>query len=64
MSATLDIKAIQTWLSPFEAADYLRIAHQTLANLRVKGGGPRFSRRGRIVRYRRADLDAWMASGK
>ncbi|MBA9003775.1 helix-turn-helix transcriptional regulator [Thermomonospora cellulosilytica] len=44
-----------------QAAAYLGVAKQTLANWRSTGRGPKFSRRGRVVRYRWADLDAWMA---
>jgi hypothetical protein len=65
MSATLESAppqagSPQVWFAPFEAASYLRLEVQTLANYRCRGGGPRFSRRGRVVRYRRADLDNWM----
>ena len=32
----------------------------TLAKLRVKGGGPRFHRFGRAIRYSRVDLESWV----
>jgi excisionase family DNA binding protein len=50
----------ETYLTPDEAARYVRSAKSTLAKLRVRGGGPRFVRIGKAVRYRRTDLDAWM----
>lgn len=53
-------------MTTIEAAEYLRLSKFTLEGLRVKGGGPRYAKlskgRGRgAVRYRRADLDAWIA---
>jgi excisionase family DNA binding protein len=44
-----------------EAAAYLAVSHQLLELLRVKGGGPRYAKLGRLVRYRRAALDEWLA---
>jgi excisionase family DNA binding protein len=49
-------------LNTAEAAKYLHLAVPTLEKLRVYGGGPRFVRLGRAVRYRPADLDAWLES--
>ena len=48
------------------AAEYLKLSTPTLERFRLSGGGPTFAKltpgpRG-SVRYRRADLDAWMAS--
>lgn len=49
------------YLKPEEAADYLGIAPQTLANWRYQGGGPRFIKAGRNVRYDASTLQQWMA---
>jgi predicted DNA-binding transcriptional regulator AlpA len=54
-------KAPPPLLTPHEAAAYLRQAVKTLANWRVLGSGPRFVKYGRSVRYRQADIDAWLA---
>jgi excisionase family DNA binding protein len=51
----------EVYLTPPEAANYLRSSVSTLAKLRVYGGGPAFTRIGRAIRYRRADLDTYMA---
>ncbi len=51
-----------TYLTPPEAAEYLRISTSTLAKLRVYGGGPAFTRIGRAIRYTRTELDAFMAA--
>jgi excisionase family DNA binding protein len=45
-----------------EAAQYLKTSTSTLAKRRVHGTGPRFVRIGRMVRYRRADLDLWIGT--
>lgn len=43
-----------------EAAQYLRVSKQYLELLRVQGGGPRYAKLSRAVRYRRAALDDWL----
>ena len=46
-----------------EAAAYLRTSTSTLAKYRMTGKGPAFIRPSpRKTLYRRADLDAWLAS--
>ena len=45
-----------------EAAQFLRLSRQTLELLRLQGGGPRYAKLGRSVRYRRAALDEWLES--
>ncbi len=42
------------------AADFLSVSIRTLQAWRVRGGGPRYCKIGRAVRYRRADLTAWV----
>jgi hypothetical protein len=49
-------------LFPEEAAAYLGLSVLTLADYRCKGGGPVFAKSGRLVRYRRSWLDAWIES--
>jgi predicted DNA-binding transcriptional regulator AlpA len=43
------------------AAAFTGLAVATLNNMRVAGGGPRYLKLGRAVRYRIADLDAWLS---
>ncbi len=50
------------YLTPSAAAEYLFVSPNTLANWRVLGQGPPFVKVGRAVRYRRADLDAFLES--
>jgi excisionase family DNA binding protein len=50
------------WFDAAEAADYLRIAVGTLRNWTSVRFVPHV-KRGRVVRYHRDQLDAWLASG-
>ena len=44
-----------------ETADLLRVQPSTLERWRREGTGPTYVRLGgRVVRYRQADLDAWL----
>lgn len=43
------------------AGAYLGLSTSTLAKLRCTGGGPAFTKLGRVVVYDREDLDAWVA---
>jgi len=48
-----------------ETADYLKVSERTLTKMRSEGSGPPFVRLhsdGRGVVYRRADVEAWLAS--
>jgi molybdenum cofactor biosynthesis enzyme MoaA len=47
-----------------EAAKILDISHRTLQKLRVTGGGPVFCKIAGAVRYRRADLEAFVAASR
>jgi excisionase family DNA binding protein len=48
-------------LKTSEAAEWLGVSESLLHKLRLTGGGPVFVRlAGRAIRYRKADLDAWV----
>ena len=49
-------------LNTAQAAEYTGLAKQTLHQKRVSGGGPKFCKIGRSVRYRREDLNFWIES--
>jgi predicted DNA-binding transcriptional regulator AlpA len=55
-------KSMQRLLTQADAAEILRLSQRTLERFRVSGLGPRFVKAGHSVRYREADLDAWVAS--
>lgn len=45
-----------------EAARYVRLGKPTLDRFRLTGEGPAYCKLGGAVRYRKTDLDAWLAS--
>lgn len=47
-------------LTTAAAAEALGLGEQTLRNWRAEGHGPPAVTRGKLVRYRRADLEAWV----
>lgn len=49
-------------LNQKEAATLLGVSTRTLERLRVTGNGPRFTRLGRLVRYRQCDLSDFIDS--
>jgi hypothetical protein len=49
------------YFTPREAAVYIKSSTSTLAKCRLRGNGPKFSRIGRAIRYRKLDLDEFMA---
>jgi hypothetical protein len=44
-----------------QAACYLSLSPRTLEKLRVVGGGPEYSKIGRVVLYAIAELDVWLS---
>jgi predicted DNA-binding transcriptional regulator AlpA len=49
-----------TMLTQREAAEVLRLSERTLERMRGAGNGPRFVRCNRSVRYRLADIEAFV----
>ena len=49
-------------LNTAQAAEYTGLAKQTLHQKRISGGGPKFCKIGRSVRYRKEDLNDWIES--
>lgn len=43
-----------------EAAEFLKISEQTLRIQRIKGGGLKYVKVGRLVRYRQSDLETYL----
>ncbi len=54
----------QQMLRTAEAAEYCGSSASTFEKLRLKGGGPVYSKIGRRVVYRVEDLDAWLAANR
>ena len=51
-------------LDAAQAASRLGLSVSTLAKLRLSGAGPAYSKLGRRVVYRLADLDAWVTENR
>jgi predicted DNA-binding transcriptional regulator AlpA len=47
-------------ITPEEAGDFLNISESTLANWRSSGGGPKFVKLGRVVRYPISFIDEYL----
>ena len=52
------------YLTPKEAADALRCSVAALVRFRQERRGPAFVRVGRLVRYKHADLTAWLEASR
>jgi hypothetical protein len=50
-------------LTTHEAALYLRADPMLMRNMRWRGVGPTFEGRGKLIRYTKASLDAFMRTG-
>ena len=48
-------------LTTREAAELMKLSPRTLEMHRSKGGGPAYLKAGGLVRYRLADLEAWLS---
>jgi predicted DNA-binding transcriptional regulator AlpA len=48
-------------LDQHAVSEILSLSERTLERLRVSGDGPRFVRLGHSIRYRPADVEAWVA---
>jgi excisionase family DNA binding protein len=55
--------APERWLTRAEAAELLKLKPQTLAKWAMDGRNLRFSKRGRLVRYRLSDVLAYLEGG-
>jgi predicted DNA-binding transcriptional regulator AlpA len=53
---------METLLTQRDVAAKLGLSERTIERLRLSGDGPRFVKANRAVRYRQADLEAWIAS--
>jgi hypothetical protein len=53
---------VREYFKPKGAAEYINSSTSTLAKRRLYGGGPKFTRIGRAIRYAKSDLDAFMAA--
>lgn len=57
LSIPTDLDAL---MGETQAAELACVSVRTLQTWRLKGGGPRFAKLGRVVRYRRRDIIEWV----
>lgn len=50
------------YLTPQQAGQHINLSPRTLEKMRSDGGGPRFKKLGKRIRYTKADLDKWAES--
>ena len=56
-----EVRKQSPFLTTTEAGTYVGLSRRTLEKMRTAGGGPRFRKHGRYVRYHIDDLDEWSA---
>ncbi|QGM99649.1 helix-turn-helix transcriptional regulator [Methylocystis parvus] len=59
-----DVQQAERLVDEAGAAEILQISARTLQAWRMKGGGPRYVRVGRSVRYSINDLNSWIEARK
>ncbi|MEK9211604.1 helix-turn-helix transcriptional regulator [Sphingomonas sp. 2378] len=52
------------FLNTAQAAFYIGLAKSTLELMRQQGGGPRYRRHGRFIRYHIDDLEHWSLTNR
>lgn len=52
------------YLTPADVEAGHNIKQKTLDNWRSQGKGPQYVKRGRIIRYRREDVEKWLEAGR
>lgn len=57
---THDVSQRHEFLTVADLADWLQVPVSTVYQWNHKSTGPRFVRVGKHVRYRRADVEAWL----
>jgi excisionase family DNA binding protein len=61
-SRAANAKKGSPFLSTAQAAFYIGLSRRTLEKMRLSGGGPKYRKHGRYVRYHIDDLNAWSQS--
>lgn len=60
--STIDVSNPKDLVGEVELAARLGVSRSTLQSWRYHGRGPRYVKIGRLVRYRNADVDAFLAA--
>lgn len=62
MEKHFDSPELEERMDTVSAAEYIGFHRNTMANMRSKGLGPRYTKVGRLVLYRKKDLDEYMST--
>ena len=55
----------EEWLTTAQVAKWLNVSTRHVENMRQRNGGPTYVKLGgRLVRYRRSDVEEWAAMGR
>lgn len=57
-----EIEIVNGMMTPQQLAAFLQVSTSTLKAWRISREGPRFARVGRSIRYKYAEVDAWVES--
>jgi hypothetical protein len=60
--AKAELCAPRVWFNNAQAADYLSIGPGTLSQMRSRGEGPKWTGSGKLTRYKRTDIDLYLAN--
>lgn len=53
------VRPANSFLTPVQAGDFIKLSWRTLERMRQRGEGPPFRKHGRYIRYHIDDLEAW-----
>lgn len=56
----LGLIALDTWMTPAEAASHIRMSKSTFLRLCRRGYGPTHTGDGKLMRFRRSVVDGWL----
>jgi excisionase family DNA binding protein len=62
MTDKFTLPAFEKVLTPKETADRLKVSESFLAKKRVTGGGPKFIKVGRVVRYPETAINEYLSA--
>lgn len=60
IESTLEPATLGQLLNNDQTADLLGVSRRTLPVWRIQGRGPNFIKIGKLVRYKREEIDAWI----
>ncbi|NQX23322.1 DNA-binding protein [Curtobacterium sp. VKM Ac-2852] len=62
MQAIRQVEDLPEWSTRVQLSQFIEVSVQTLARWKVEGRGPRVTKIGQAVRYRKSDVLSWLDS--